>query len=245
MRRGLRRVADAIWPQTSLVTGREIAGPGVLEPEYWAKLKFLTGAMCARCGVPFEIEVEPDQVCPACIARPPIYDRARAAVEYGDISRDITLALKHGGRRDGLSTLAGWMATAGADLLPAADMLVPVPLHYMRLVRRGFNQSVWLAAALSRRTGIPTRVDILHRRRHTPIQGGLSPDARRRNVQGAFRVPKRHHRRINQKRILLIDDVLTTGATAQACARALKSGGAANVDVLTLTRVAGPRTLPI
>lgn len=245
MRRGLRRVADAIWPQTSLVTGREIAGPGVLEPEYWAKLKFLTGAMCARCGVPFEIEVEPDQVCPACIARPPIYDRARAAVEYGDISRDITLVLKHGGRRDGLSTLAGWMATAGADLLPAAEMLVPVPLHYMRLVRRGFNQSVWLAAALSRRTGIPTRVDILHRRRHTPIQGGLSPDARRRNVQGAFRVPKRHHRRINQKRILLIDDVLTTGATAQACARALKSGGAANVDVLTLTRVAGPRTLPI
>ncbi len=245
MRRGLRRVADAIWPQTSLVTGREIAGPGVLEPEYWATLKFLTGAMCARCGVPFEIEVEPDQVCPACIARPPIYDRARAAVEYGDISRDITLALKHGGRRDGLSTLAGWMATAGADLLPAADMLVPVPLHYLRLVRRGFNQSVWLAAALSRRTGIPTRVDILHRRRHTPIQGGLSPDARRRNVQGAFRVPKRHHRRINQKRILLIDDVLTTGATAQACARALKSGGAANVDVLTLTRVAGPRTLPI
>ena len=245
VRRGLRGLADLIWPQTSLITGREVPGPGVLEPKYWAKLKFLTGAMCVRCGVPFEIEVEPDQTCAACIAHPPVYNRARAALEYGDVSRDITLALKHRGRRDGLPTLAGWMATAGAELLPEADMLIPVPLHYFRLVRRGFNQSAWLAAAISRRAGIPAYVDILHRRKHTPIQGGMSADARRRNVEGAFNIPGYRRRRINEKRILLIDDVLTTGATVQACARALKSGGAASIDVLTLTRVAGPRSLPI
>ncbi len=245
VRRGARRVIDLIWPQTSLITGREVAGPGVLEPEYWAKLKFLTGAMCARCGVPFEIAVDPDQVCGACIARPPVYHRARAALEYGEVSRQIVLALKHRGRRDGLSTLAGWMATAGAELVADADLLVPVPLHYFRLVRRGFNQSAWLAAALARSTGTPVLVDALNRRKHTPIQGGLSPDARRRNVEGAFAVSGRKRRRIAGKRILLIDDVLTTGATVQACARALKSGGAAGIDVLTLARVAGPRRVTI
>lgn len=245
MRRAVRRIAGLIWPQTSLVTGKEVAGPGVVEPEYWSQLKFITGAVCARCGVPFEIEVEPGQVCGACTARPPVYERARAALEYGDVSRQIVLSLKHAGRRDGLATLAAWMATAGAELVEEADMLVPVPLHYVRLVRRGFNQSVWLAAALSRRTGKPVHVDLLHRSRHTPIQGGLSPDARRRNVAGAFSVPKRHRRRLEGKRVLLVDDVLTTGATAQACARALKSGGASSVDVVTLARVAGPRSIPI
>lgn len=245
LRRGVGAIADMIWPHTSLITGREVAGPGVLEPKYWNELRFLTGALCARCGVPFEIEVDPDQVCGACIARPPVFDRARAALEYGDVSRQIVLALKHRGRRDGLSTIAGWMATAGAELVADADMIIPVPLHYFRLVRRGFNQSVWLAAALARRTGKPACVNILHRRKHTPIQGGLSQDARRRNVEGAFIVPKGRRRQIEGRRILLVDDVFTTGATAQACARALKTGGAAHTDVVTLARVARPRNPPI
>lgn len=245
VRRGARRLVDFIWPTTSLITGLEVAGPGVLEPEHWSQLKFITGAVCVRCGVPFEIAVDPDQMCGACTAKAPAYDRARSALEYGEVSRQIVLALKHSGRRDGLPTLAAWMASAAEDLIVDADMLVPVPLHYFRLVRRGFNQSVWLAAALGRRTGKPVYVDLLHRRRHTPIQGGLSPDARRRNVAGAFRVPKRRARRLEGKSILLVDDVFTTGATVQACARALKSSGAANVDVVTLARVAGPRSIPI
>ena len=222
-----------------------MAGPGVLEPHYWSQLKFLSGAMCARCGTPFEIAVDPDQWCGSCMASPPVYHRARAALEYGDVSRQIVLALKHSGRRDGLPTVAAWMTTAAQELVQDADMVVPVPLHYLRLVRRGFNQSVWLAAALGRRIDMPVYVDILHRRRHTPIQGGLSADGRRRNVAGAFRVPRRYRRRIEGKTILLVDDVLTTGATAQACARALKSGGAASIDVVTLARVAGPRSVPI
>ncbi len=251
-RRGKRKASPAlsrlnrlIWPQRSLITNREVAGPGALEPAYFAQLEFLTGSLCARCGLPFEIAVDPGQLCGACIAQPPDYDRARAALIYGDVSRELVLALKRQGRRDGLALMAGWMATAGAELLAEADLLVPVPLHYLRLVRRGFNQSVWLAAAVGRQAGVPVSVDALRRVRATPIQGGLTASGRRRNVEGAFRARKSRLGLLKGRRVILIDDVLTTGATAEACARTLKRAGAACVDVLTLTRVAGPRSLPI
>ena len=132
--------------------------------------------------------MEEGQICGACLVRRPAYDRARAALAYGEVSRDLVLALKYQGRRDSLDLLARWMASAGAGLLQDADLIVPVPLHYFRLVRRGFNQSVWLAAALARKSGARLCVDALKRVRATPIQGGLSADGRRRNVQGAFRV---------------------------------------------------------
>lgn len=222
-----------------------MAGPGPLEPEAWAKLRFLSDPLCRRCGAPFEIAVDVDQECGACHADPPSYDRARAALEYGDISRDLVLALKYQGRRDSLDLLAGWMAAAGADLIGQADLIVPVPLHYVRLVRRGFNQSAWLAAAISRASGVPLGVDVLKRTRSTPIQGGLSASGRRRNVQGAFKVRRSRTAKVKDQKILLIDDVLTTGATAEACSLALKRAKAACVEVLTLARVAGPRSVPI
>jgi ComF family protein len=222
-----------------------VPGPGALEPELWARLQFLSEPLCARCGAAFDIAVDIAQICGACIARPPAYDRARAALAYGEVSRDLVLALKYQGRRDSLGLLAAWMASAGGALLQEADLIVPVPLHYFRLIRRGFNQSVWLAAALSRTSGVRLSVDALKRTRATPIQGGLSAEGRRRNVQGAFSARKSRIGLVKDRRVLLIDDVLTTGATAEACARALKKGGAACVDVLTLARVAGPRTVPI
>jgi ComF family protein len=247
--RRIRRIASGlaglIWPQRSLITGREVAGPGALEPGLWAKLSFVSPPVCERCGSPFEIAVDAGQVCGACIARPPAYDRARAALIYGDVSRDLVLALKYQGRRDGLGLLARWMSNAGPDLLADADLIIPVPLHYFRLVRRGFNQSVWLAAELSRSSGAPMAVDALKRVRATPIQGGLSAEGRRRNVQGAFRLRASRKKLVAGRKILLVDDVLTTGATAEACSRVLRRAGARCVDVLTLARVAAPRSLPI
>lgn len=240
-----RALASVFWPQRSLITHRELAGPGALEPELWSKLQFLSDPVCARCGVPFEIAVDPEQVCGACLANPPRYNRARAALVYGDVSRELVLGLKYQGRRDGLTTLSAWMAAAGKQLLDEADLIVPVPLHYFRLVRRGFNQSGWLAGALARSSGVRLSVDALARTRATPIQGGLSADGRRRNVQGAFRVRRTRTRLVSGKRVLLVDDVLTTGATAEACALALNRAGAVCVDVITLARVAGPRTVPI
>jgi len=240
-----RTLAGLIWPQRSLITHRELPGPGALEPGLWSKLTFITGQQCARCGLPFEIAVEPDQVCGACLADPPAYDRARAALIYGDISRDLVLGLKYQGRRDGLGMLSGWMGNAGAELLAGADLITPVPLHYFRLIRRGFNQSGWLAAALAQSSGVRLSVDTLKRVKATPIQGNLSADARRRNVQGAFKVRSSRLKLVKGKRVVLVDDVLTTGATAEACARTLKRAGAACVDVITLARVAGPRTATI
>lgn len=244
-RRRSAGLASLIWPQRSLITNREVPGPGALEPELWAKLHFLSDPVCARCGTPFDIAVDVAQVCGACLAHPPVYDRARAALIYGDVSRDLVLGLKYQGRRDGLGVLAGWMASAGKELLTDADLIVPVPLHYFRLVRRGFNQSVWLGAALSRSSGVKLSVDALKRVKSTPIQGGLSADGRRRNVQGAFKVRRSRERLVKDQKILLVDDVLTTGATAEACTRALRRAGAACVDVITLARVAGPRAAPI
>lgn len=241
----LDALAGIIWPQRSLITGREVAGPGALEPEHWSKLHFLSDPLCACCGTPLDLAVEEGQLCGACLVRRPAYGRARAALAYGDVSRDLVLALKYQGRRDSLDLLARWMASAGAELLRDADLIVPVPLHYFRLVRRGFNQSVWLGAALTRRCGADLCVDALKRVRATPIQGGLSAEGRRRNVEGAFRVRKGREALLKDKKILLVDDVLTTGATAEACSRALKRAGAQCVDVLTLARVAGPRTVPI
>lgn len=240
-----RGLSGMIWPQRSLITHRELAGPGALEPHLWSKLQFLSEPMCARCGTLFEIAVEPGQVCAACIADPPAYERARAALVYGDVSRELVLGLKYQGRRDGLTLLAGWMASAGKPLLEEAELIVPVPLHYFRLVRRGFNQSGWLAAALARSSGVRLSVDALKRVRATPIQGGLSATGRRRNVQGAFRVRGTARGLVKGKRVLLVDDVLTTGATAEACTLALKRAGARCVDVLTLARVAGPRSVAI
>lgn len=239
------RVSGVIWPQRSLISQRELAGPGALEPKLWAQLQFLSEPLCARCGLPFEIAVDPDQVCGACNAKPPAYNRARAALVYGDVSRELVLGLKYQGRRDGLVLLSGWMAAAGKQMLAEADLIVPTPLHYLRLVRRGFNQSGWLAAAIARSSGVRLSVDALKRVRATPIQGGLSAEGRRRNVQGAFRVRKSRAGLVKGKRIVLVDDVLTTGATAEACTLALKRAGAGCVDVLTLARVAGPRSVPI
>mgnify|MGYP003390695900 CR=1 FL=1 len=249
-RRRARRVhsgglAGLIWPQRSLITGRELAGPGSLEPELWAKLRFISDPVCATCGEPFEIAVEEGQLCSACLVRPPAYTRARAALEYGEVSRDLVLALKYQGRRDGLDLLGGWMALAAADLVTDEHLIVPVPLHYFRLLSRGFNQSAWLAGSLSRLTGARLGVDILKRTRSTPIQGGLSAEGRRRNVEGVFRVRRSRHHMVKDQKILLVDDVLTTGATAEACSRALKRAGASCVDVVTLARVAAPRAAPI
>jgi ComF family protein len=138
-----------------------------------------------------------------------------------------------------------WMASVGAELLQDTQLIVPVPLHYFRLVRRGFNQSAWLAAALARSSGTGMTVDVLKRTRATAIQGGLSADGRRRNVQGAFRVRRSREALVRDRKILLVDDVLTTGATVEACSRALRRAGARCVDVLTLARVAAPRGFTI
>jgi len=192
----------------------------------------------------FETLAEADALCAACVADAPPYATARAALAYDDHAKKLVLDLKRGGRRDGLALFAGWMARAGAEGLAEADIVIPTPLHWTRLLERRFNQSAWLAEAVAKAAGKPMLVDALVRRRRRKSQGGLTASQRRRNVEGVFRVAPQGAfwaaNRIEGRIVVLIDDVFTTGATAEACVKALLRAKAAKVHVLTLARVVRP-----
>lgn len=244
-KRRLRSVAGFVWPARSIVTGTRHGGDGVVSADDFARLHFLNGVGCRTCAAPLEIDLGADSMCAACAAKPPRWDQARAALAYDDASRQAILEFKHAGRRDGLATLCSWMALAGDDILTETDILVPVPLHYRRLVSRGFNQSAWLAQGIGRRSETPVSVDALVRRKPTPSQGGLSARQRRRNVAGAFKVRQSRKSRIEGANITLVDDVYTTGSTLDACTLALKRAGAHSVNVLVLARVVRDKDITI
>ncbi len=229
----MSRLSDLIWPPRSLLSDAIVDRPGVIEPELWAELNFLSGPACFRCGLPLPEQAGPEGVCGACAARKPAYDRALAALSYDDHARRLVLDLKRGGRRDGLPVFARWMEQAGADLIERADFIAPTPMHWTRLAVRSFNHAAWLAQALSASSGKPWRPEALRRVERRQSQAGLSASERRRNVAGAIKAGGR----LDGKTVLVIDDVFTTGATLEACARALKKAGAAEVDGLTLARV--------
>ena len=241
----LRGLGGLLLPQRCIQCAATVPEPGGLCAACWRGLTFLDSQVCQRCGLPFESEADMGEgaLCLSCIARPPVYDRALAAAAYDDASRALVLALKHADRTDTAPALAGWLARAGAPLKADCDLIVPVPLHRRRLWRRRYNQAALLAGLLAATWDKPWDGNLLLRVRATPRQGRLSPAGRRRNMQGAFAVTSRAATQIKGKRILLVDDVLTTGATAEACARTLKKAGAAAVFLLTLARVARPRPL--
>jgi len=238
-------LADLVWPPRSLLSDAIVDAPGHIEPDLWRTLAFLTPPWCARCGLPFETPEPEGTVCPACAAAPPVYDCARAALAYDDSARRLVLDLKRAGRRDGLSAFSAWMRHAAGPLLLEADLVVPVPLHWTRLAQRSFNQSVWLAAALARPVGKPVALGVLIRRRRRKSQAGLTPTQRRANVAGTYAVPAGRRANVRGRTILLVDDVATTGATLDACARVLRRAGAARVDAVTLARVVRPAEVAI
>ena len=237
-----RRMIDIVLPPQSLMTGS--LETGGIEGNVWAEVKFLDEPCCYICGFPFEFDEGEKALCGRCSIKRPAYDMARAGFEYDDISRPLVLGFKHGGRTEGIRMFAGHMRRAGRKCLEKADYLVPVPLHYSRRVKRRYNQSALLARGLSRLTTPSFDPDILIRHRQTPSQGGRSASARRRNVQGAFRVRDSAINRMQGTKIVLIDDVMTTGATLESCARTLKRAGAREVSALTLARVVKAAPLP-
>lgn len=232
---------DLLFPPLCMACRKQVTDPGALCSQCWQEIQFLDGPMCNCCGLPFELDPGSDSRCAACLASPPIYDKARAIMRYDEKSRRPILALKHADRLDLAPTFARWLERSGRTLLAESDLILPVPLHPLRLWFRRYNQSAEVARALGRLSGKPINVAALKRSRHTPSQGAMpSATARRRNMQGAFRVSTRHKSAIAGRNTLLVDDVLTTGATVNACARALKRAGAAKVFVLVLARVVRP-----
>jgi ComF family protein len=209
----------------------------------WAKLSFIAPPYCEKLGTPFAYDPGPGVLSMQAIADPPAYRRARAAVRYDDVSRVLIHGLKYSDRLDLAPMLGRWMARAGDALLEGADGLVPVPLHWRRLWARRFNQSAALAKIVSQESQVPVLGDALKRVKPTAQQVGLTASERALNVQGAFKVADRS--RVAGRRLVLIDDVLTSGATIDACARALNRAGAAAVDVLVFARVVDASRSPI
>src|SRR5690606_9807969 len=196
-------------------------------------------------GIPFTYDPGPGIYSMQAIADPPAYARARAAVRYDDIARTMVHALKYGDRLDLAPVMARWMARAGADLLGGVDIVAPVPLHWRRMWARRFNQSATLARLLAEPRGLPVSYAALKRVKATPQQVGLTRTERAANVQGAFRVDAAGKAEIAGRTVLLVDDVLTSGATVDACARALLRAGARQVDVLVFARVVDSVRTPI
>jgi predicted amidophosphoribosyltransferase len=227
---------DAVYPPRCLACAAATERAHGLCPACWRDTHFIAGPVCGRCGVPL-IGAEEADACESCTRHPPAWDRGAAALIYAGAGRRMVLGLKHGDRLDLVRPLAGWMAAAGRGLLADAELVAPVPLHWTRLVRRRYNQSAELGRALARAAGRRFVPDLLTRRRATAPQDG-GREARAANQAGAFTLTRRHMGVVAGRRVLVVDDVMTSGATLSGCAEVLKAGGAAAVDVLALARVA-------
>lgn len=244
-RRMGRGLADLLLPSLAHDSPEATASAG-LTPDAWSRVIFLEDPVCDGCGAAFEADggTFAARRCAACLAQPYAFDRARAACVYDEASRGLVLKFKHGDHQPFAPLFARWISRSAAPLLEQADAVVPVPLHPLRLMSRRFNQAAEIARPLAASSGLAFLPDALVRQTHTTSQGGKSLRGRRLNVKKAFAVTEAGRRQIRGRRILLIDDVLTTGATAEACARALLDGGARAVDLAVIARVRTARELP-
>ncbi len=233
----LNNALDVLLPPRCIATGDIVEAPGLLSPSAWSALTFIENPLCTTCGLPFAFAAPLGSICASCIDLEPVFDRARSAVVYNDASRKLVIDFKYGDKLHFAQTFAPWMMRAGESLLEETDALIPVPLHPRRLWMRRFNQSALLAQVIAKRAGKGCLPDGLIRLRHTVPQKGLSRGHRSDNVKNAFAVNGRYLADIRGKSMLLIDDVFTSGATLNECARTLKKHGAASVHVLTIARV--------
>lgn len=233
------RVLDLLFPPQCLSCHARVPTHGTLCTTCWQGVRFITEPCCALCGLPFEYAAGQDALCAACLHEPPPFARARAAFVYDAASRRLVLGLKYHDQTLLAKTYGTWLMSAGRALIESCDVIVPVPLHYWRFVARRYNQSALLAQSLGRLSHKPVLLTALTRRRNTKPQASLARKERLTNVKGAFAASARGAQAVKGKNVLLVDDVMTTGATIHECTRALLKAGALNVQVLTLARTVG------
>lgn len=239
-----RACADFVVPPVCLACQRPLGSHDSLCASCWQRITFIRPPLCDRLGIPLPYDPGGKAISAAAAAHPPLYDRARAVAVYDGVMKDLVHGFKYADRHDARRLLGRWLAETGRELLADADFVVPVPLNRTRLLSRRFNQAAILAREVSRRSGVTYAPQALLRVKRTPSQVGLTHDERKRNVRAAFKAPQRTGAdSIDGRNIVLIDDVITTGATVDACARALKRAGAARVDVLAMALVATPASM--
>lgn len=236
---GGRFLADLLAPPACLSCRTPLSSHHTLCAACWGGIDFIRAPLCDQLGIPLPYDTGGRMLSAAALADPPRYDRARAVARYSGTMRILIHALKYGDQHHMVRLFGRWLAVAAAELTAESDLIVPVPLARGKLWSRRFNQSALIGAALARETGLAHDPLSLFKKRATPSQVGLTIEARRRNVAGAFEVHKARRERIKGRRILLVDDVVTTGATVEACTAALRRAGAAAVSVAALARVTG------
>jgi ComF family protein len=246
---GLRQtgqhVMDGLFPPQCPCCNEQVDIPGSLCAVCWPQVTFISEPACISCGYPFEYKIEDDLQCGNCIANPPYYSKGVSVFQYDDFSRQMVLAFKHADRTDLAKVFAKWMARVSASQIQEDTLIIPVPLHPGRLLKRRYNQSALLSRHIGAQINRPVLMQGLDRTKRTPSQGGKSLKARFRNVKGAFKVASTAQQQITGKHILLIDDVYTTGATLNECAKSLIKAGARDITILTLCRVVRPANMSI
>ncbi len=230
-------LVDLLLPPACMACDAPVAAPISLCAGCWSALPEIAGARCCQCGLPLPLVWQAESHCLGCLREPPPFERATAAYLYEGPARQVVVRLKHG-KESWARPMAAAMQRAAPGWASPGRLLVPVPLHRWRLASRGYNQALLLARELARLEGADIAADWLLRVKHTPSTRGLKRAQRLRNVSGAFRLRPGAAARLKGRHVVLVDDVMTTGATAAACARVLRRGGAARVDVLTYARVA-------
>lgn len=252
LRRASRRALDVLIPPACLVCRVPLDAADCLCGRCWSSIDFVRPPLCDLIGIPLPFDAGAPSVSAAALANPPLYDRARVVAAYDGTMRALIHGFKYGDRSDATELFGRWLLAAGREVVRDGDLIIPVPLSRMRLLSRRYNQAAFLATslaqAIAREPGQFSNVRqnslLLRRRRRTRSQVGLSASERRRNVRGAFAVPERFRPKLKDRGVILVDDVITSGATVDACAKTLKRAGAARVDVVALARVLNPLRPP-
>ncbi len=230
------KLLNLILPPRCIKCRNIVEKSGGLCSYCWSKIEFITKSNCSICGFPFEYDMGVDTPCAACIAKKPPYDKAVAVFIYNDKSSDLITYFKYGDKIHAASTFAELMYNKCRDQIDDADIIIPVPLHPKRLLRRRYNQSALISNHINRLSGVDTIPDLMSRKKNNVPQASLSKKERLQNVKGAFSIKKKYINILQNKNIILIDDVMTTGATVSECAKVLKKSGASKVEIITLAK---------
>ncbi|MDR0631747.1 MAG: ComF family protein [Holosporaceae bacterium] len=234
VRQFLLNLQNICFPITCYNCGKIVDSEGLCQ-ECWKKIRWIGDPKCKICGVPFEIDA--CALCPNCLRKKPHFDRAVSVFEYDSFSKIMILKFKHGDKTHICRQLSTWMYRVAQDAIKNADVIIPVPIHFLKRLKRKYNQSELLARELGKLSGIPYEPRILQKEKPTPQQEGLSRNMRLKNINGSFGVDSRYFSTLFKKTVVLVDDVLTTGATINECSKILKKHGAEKVIVLTIARV--------